>query len=661
MKLAQRIHYFNWHSDENYSRLIQVCEKYRAAMDELTLFSGYCHHGYNAIDTVEKECQILSDRISDLKKRGFRSVGINVLVTLGHIDEGYTCFEQPFTPITGFDGQQSRSCLCPVDQDFKKYISEKYILYAKTHPDFIWVDDDIKLFYNGVKFGCFCPTCIERFNHSQGTDYTRETLVTAIEVPEAIALRAAWVQDTSNKLTELFGLIKTAVQSVDNTIKLGFMTQHQGWSTYNGMSFDDWFNALDGCKGRPGEGFYEDSVPENVCTKALSTSRQASEFPTIVTDRQYEVENFPYNLFQKSIRVILDECTLAIAQGMNGVLLNTLKCNQNSRMEELDPLYNKIIARRSVWDRMNSFADGFHTRGFYPAISANYDKRRPLHDGQSFFTTYDEAPNHNVMQTYTLCHIGVPLTMDKEAAAGVILTGDLPDGFTDEELKAFFSKSVIMDGPALRAIERRGLGKYAGVRINGAASDGISEHFNMSDPINEGLLDEYRDIRVAFFGGEGFILEKLDPSVREISHLETYTGDQLGLTTSLYENSLGGRVCVLGYAAYKKVDSLSRRTQLMRICDYLTREKIPAKILDARKAAQFIRTSEDGKKILLSIINLSIDDTGETRVAIYGVKQARLLEDNGKEILLTAEHDGDYAIFTLPSTAPYDMQILLAE
>ena len=265
------------------------------------------------------------------------------------------------------------------------------------------------------------------------------------------------------------------------------------------------------------------------------------------------------------------------------------------------------------------------------------------------------------MQTYTLCHVGVPLTMDKEAAAGVILTGDLPDGFTDEELMGFLSKSVIMDGPALRAIERRGLGKYAGVRICSTASDSISEHFNMSDPINEGLLDEYRDIRVAFFGGEGYILEKLDQAVREISYLETYTGVQLGLTTTLYENCLGGRVCVLGYAAYKKVDSLSRRTQLMRICDYLTRDRMPAKILDARKAAQFIRTSEDGTKTLLSIINLSIDDTGEIQVAVYGATHARLMKDNGMDTLLTAQLDGNYGIFTLPNTAPYDMQILLAE
>ena len=661
MKLAQRIHYFNWYNNESYSRLTQVCEKYRDAMDELTLFSGYCHHGYNKIETVEKECQILAARVADLKKRGFKSVGINVLVTLGHIDEGYTCFEQPFTAITGFDGQQSRSCICPVDQDFKEYIAEKYILYSKTHPDFIWVDDDIKLFYNGVKFGCFCPTCIKRFNQSQGTDYTRETLVAAMEVPDAISLRAAWVQDTSNKLTELFALIKTAVRSVDNTIELGFMSQHQGWSTYNGMSFDDWFTALDGCKGRPGEGFYEDSIPENVCTKALSTSRQVSEYPAIVKDLQYEVENFPYYLFQKSIRIILDECTLAVAQGMNGILLNTLKCDQNAKMDELNPLYNRIIARRSIWERMDAFAGSFHTRGFYPAISSNYDKRRPLHNGQSFFTTYDEAVNHNVMQTYTLCRVGVPLTMDKAAAAGVILTGDLADGFTDKELLEFFGRSVIMDGSALRAIERRGLGKYAGVRITGTATDGITEHFNMSDPVNKGLLDEYRDIRVAFFGGEGYTLEKLDPTVREISYLETYTGVQLGLTTTLYENSLGGRVCVLGYAAYKKIDSLSRRTQLMRICDYLTRDRMPAKILDACKAAQFIRTSEDGTKTLLSIINLSIDDTGEIHVAIYGAKHARLLEDNGKESLLTAQVDGNYGIFTLPNTAPYDMQILLAE
>ena len=76
-------------------------------------------------------------------------------------------------------------------------------------------------------------------------------------------------------------------------------------------------------KGRPGEGFYDDTEPQGVYVKVLSTARQAAEYPAMVTDVQYEVENFPYHDFQKSRRITLDECTLALAAGMNGVLLNT--------------------------------------------------------------------------------------------------------------------------------------------------------------------------------------------------------------------------------------------------------------------------------------------------------------------------------------------------
>lgn len=661
MKLAQRIHYHSWLTEGAFDHLRGFLADKTGLLDELTMMTEYTHHGYRPIEEVTADADSLAVRMAALREMGFASVGVNVLDSIGHIDEGYSIYPSPFVPIVGYDGQRSKSCFCPVHTDFREYLAKKYALIAAAKPDFLWVDDDIKLFWNGVKFGCFCPACMERFGKRTGFPYTRETLVAAMEEPNNVALRAAFVQDTGDKITELLAIIREAVRKVSPGLPLGFMTQHQGWSTYNGMAYGDWFGALDACKGRPGEGFYDDSTPEQVCTKVLSTARQAAEYPVSVTDVQYEVENFPYHLFQKSRRIVLDECTLAMAAGMNSILLNTLKIEPHTNLAEHGLLYRDIALWRPTWDEMERFSRGFAARGFYPAVSSRYDRLRPLHDGQSFFTLYNETDNHNVMRTYCLAQLGIPLSMEPAGACGVILTGDLPDGYTDSELEVFFSKAVLMDGEALTALERRGLGHLAGVRRKIVDSDSVYEHFNADHPLNKGLGDEYRDVRLAFFQGSAAVLEPLTDGVQVLSELERYDGKELGPAATLYQNDLGGRVCTLGYAAFHKITSLSRRIQLNRVCRWLAEDAPPSEILSDVKAAQFVRSSPDGKRSMVTLLNLSLDDTGEVQLAVRSATRGNLILPGQDSVELIADCRGGDGVFTLPSFAAFETMVLLAE
>lgn len=658
MKIAQRIHLFQVLKDDDYEKLAQFLEEHRSCFDELTIFTGFCHHGAIPLSELRPQAEVLAKRVADLKRRGFGSVGLNVHTTFGHIDEGYECYGQPFHPMVGYRGDYAKGCFCPQHEDMRDFLREKYTMYAQTNPDFLWVDDDVKFFWNGVKFACFCPACMERFNKKMGTSYTRETLVAAMEEPDAIELRAAWVQDIRDRITELFSMIRDTVRAVSPNIRLGFQTQHQGWSTYNGMDFASWMPALDACMARPGEGTYDDKTPLTVCTKALSTARQAAEYPDCITDVQYEVEDFPnYSFLQKSRRINLDECTLTVAQGMNGVLLNSLYPDGSMNGVELGALYDDIARMRPGWDKMEVFSRGMHGVGFYPAVSTKYDQRRPLHDGQSFFTTYDEAPNHNCMQTYSLCHIGLPLTVEPEHAYGAVFTGDLPDGFTDEELLAFLGKSVIVDAGALRAFERRGLGKYLGVHCGDQSYvDSIVEHF-ADHPVNEGFVGHMRDVHPAFYGSEAVLLEPLDEKVEPISYLCGLHNERLGVAASLYENELGGRVCVLGYAAYHKIDSYARWVQMQRVASYLTKNTECTKLFQPHLAAQFVRT--DGNRTMATIINLSLDPAALT-YGIRGAVKAKLIH-GAEQREICASEQAEYGVFQLPELLPFETCTLLVD
>lgn len=656
MKIAQRIHLRQLQSEETFRSLVDFLLRHRSCFDELTLFDGFCHHGAIPMEELREVAAVMKKRIAELHKLGFSSVGINVHCTLGHIDEGYTIYGQPFQPIIGYRGDASLGCFCPENEARKAFLREKYAMYAATGADFLWVDDDVKFFWNGVKFGCFCPDCMARFNRKMGTDYTRESLVAAMEQPDAVELRAAWVQDISDRMRDLFTLVYEAVHAVNPQVQLGFQTQHQGWSTYNGMDYPVWLEALHGCKGRPGEGYYDDKTPTGFLTKALSCARQASEYPDFVTDVQYELEDFPnYSPLQKSVRINLDELTLAMAQGMNGVLVNTFPADDTVNVRELDNMYDQMAVLRTDWDKMESFARGMHGVGFYPALSSKYDQRRPLHNGQSFFTTYDEAMNHNVMRTYPLCHIGIPLTMDVDHAYGAIFTGDLPDGFTDEQLLGFLKKSVILDAEAALAFERRGLGQYLGVRVGEEVVDGIEEYF-IDHPVNEGVVGYRRDVRPAFYGTGGRLLHALCDQVQPISLLRTLKDEPLGIGASLYENELGGRVCVLGYAAYHKIDSFARLRQMRKVTAWLARTELTA-MGSTSLAAQFVRSN--GSETMATIVNLSLDVAEPSEYRILGAKTARCLY-LGQETTCTAREENGFGVFTLPRLLPFETVTLLA-
>lgn len=80
------------------------------------------------------------------------------------------------------NGETSKSCLCPSNEDFLKYVSNKYALYATTEADFICYDDDVRTQYHGIaQNGCFCQKCIDEFNKKHSTIFTRELLALALQ------------------------------------------------------------------------------------------------------------------------------------------------------------------------------------------------------------------------------------------------------------------------------------------------------------------------------------------------------------------------------------------------------------------------------------------------------------------------------------------------
>lgn len=662
MKIAQRLHYRNWREDRQFEETISFLQKYKDTVDEITLFSSNTTNGSaddaGTLDRFREDLPVMQKRIQAFKEAGFKSVGINLLITIGHIDESKEPDRPlPFPKIVGYQGDMSNSCHCPVDEDFLLFTEEKYRLCASAGPDFIWVDDDIKLFWNGVKFGCFCPECLRRFNEANDFSYTRESLVADMEVPENQTLRSLWVTDVSNRITQLLCRIGAAVRSVDPSIRLGFMTQRQSWSTYNGMDFPEWFTSLGAVMGRPGEGCYFDALPEQLLVKTFSTAQQAYEYPETVTDIQYELENFPIHSWQKSAKVAATELALAAAAGMNGVLLNN--SNEFIGLRGQERLYDSIAHKRDTWKLWLETGSDWKCGGFYPAFSRQYDQRRTMEPGESFFTTFEQQEKHDVTRCYALSHMGIPITMQRSGAWGTILTGSLSQGYTDEELKDIFRGPVIVSGDAVRELARRGFEQHLGVRYLGSGSLGLHEEINIADAINSALLDiPVRDVHPCFWPAGGDWFEAIADNVRIVSFMKTQEGELLGAATTLYENSLGGRVCVLGYAPFHMQNDLPRFLQMSGIIQWLVGKRQSVCLMTPGKTALFVREGEDG--LGCAVLNLTMDDQTSTEISVIGDVNGWLCTTEGKKKLKSRKIDGR-SVFDLGASEPWEVQFFVAK
>ena len=93
-------------------------------------------------------------------------VGINVLCTLGHTEDGGAVNKKAqLQYMVNWDNVESGSCLCPADDRVIEYIKRKYTIYAGVGADHVWSDDDVRIENHGVvRDICFCPCCVEKFN-----------------------------------------------------------------------------------------------------------------------------------------------------------------------------------------------------------------------------------------------------------------------------------------------------------------------------------------------------------------------------------------------------------------------------------------------------------------------------------------------------------------
>ncbi len=657
LTLSWRISLPQWETDDAFAKLLALLNEHESVVDEVCLFETITHHLYIPLDDFARRMDLAAKRLDALRQAGIPAVGINVLCTIGHINEAWdTMPPLPFQAMVGHDGSASTGCACPNTPEMRAYVRAKYELVAKVRPDFIWVDDDIRMHHHGVVWGCFCPTCLAQFAERAGEVFAREALVQAFDDPAAGRIRGLWVEQNIATIESLLADVKAAVHRIDPQIKLGKMSCGAEWTTYSGQAFDRWFIALGASKARPGGGFYEDSRPMEMVPKALSCGRQRTILPDGIADRQYELENFPYQRLKKSATAVVNECSLAPAYGLNGIAFNMLGMTPN--FENSLSWMAVLPSVRPLWEAWVAHTVDLPTAGLWPAWSSQLMARRTVQPGEKWL---DWAPRHNVNQPNVLGEIGLPLAADAPGC-GTVLCGRVAEAFTDGELTTMLSGGVLMDSIALEVLTERGLDHLTGVRLAQRLNNGLRERFT-DDMLNGTASDEVRDARIEFWGdatGMGDVLEPLSADVRVLTTIEDYFSRPVGPGMTAFENELGGRVVVMGYAPWIFLHSIGKRLQLQNVADWISRDSLPVRVEETVPLVSVVRLSADRKRGAVMLLNAGMDPIPEATVHLrFQATEARLMAPGQPCTALPAEPVTDGHLVALRNVEPWGMRMVL--
>jgi hypothetical protein len=542
---------------------------------------------------------------SETKRLGYKT-GINVLTTLGHHAEVPDPEMAGMDSLIRSDGSVNHGALCPTSEKTLAHIKEIYRLAGHTGVDIVYSDDDLS--YN---CSCYCNGCLEKFG-----SLNREELIRAFTSDDydvRKSHRERWLAFYREKLNAIYRIIEEAVHSVNPGAAIGFMCCNSGG---DGSGMDEWAEISRGAGGevlcRPGGGLYADTIPERVMEKANRIGLQMRYLPDWA-GAQAEIECFPVQSLGKGVRFSTFEALTYIASGCTGTAWSMAAPSSECGPEEAERFFALAEKLRPFAERLTQTFCRNGSRG----VCSYWDRASAANPGAKEW-------NAEIVCETKLYNIGLPVCYNPENACVFLLNGQMAASLSEGQLEALLKKAVFMDAEAVGVLSCRGLGAYTGFDKAEGYTKNVREEILPNSLYGE-LAGCIRNIHLEFsinghseFGKKAapvYSLVKAAPGAEFTSKLTDYLGKDCGYGGGIFENELGGRVYVGGYAAFDWCYTGPRVRELKTLFRWLSRGSMGAYIKSWEKIALWNRRTVDGGWGV-TLANISLDPVCNLEVAL---------------------------------------------
>lgn len=562
-----------------------------------------------------------------LRGSGLR-VGILIQSSLSHGDKGGTLTDAGFQTIVASDGAVTVR-MCPLDPGFVRYLCDAVATLCKCAPDFLIVDDDFRLSLNA--FGCFCPLHLERLRARTGVVHTRETLMDLLQREDAGSREVGehWNAVLQESLVDLAQAMRAEIDAIDPAIPCDYSTYVGEFRFARAIA-----QALAGrtapCVHVNDAWYLENSwysslgykfVPKRLTHTAMQVAALAG-IPEILT----EADTYFHNPHALSARSLHAQLVATLLNGVTGAKLWI------TVMNECEPAGGRgyrasLAAHRGLYDRLQRLLRGVRWLG--PATPLPASPRSNWNP-----VVWEKQGRQVNWAGDILGRLGIPAGIGGEDAAVVMLWGREVDGFSDDEVRSFLRRGVLLDGEAAELLCRRGWGGLLGVDVDHPSWRVSGERYT-EHPLNGGLAG--RHARPVHYRLQSRRLAPRGDRVAVLSWLfrtpwiTSPDEERMGPGLTLFENELGGRVAV--YAATEPELFLmneSRKVQLVAVLGALARE--PLRVV-AHGADVYVRhgavAAAQGGGELVAVFNLNPDPLPALTLQVAGPPVAAIARLGG--------------------------------
>ena len=628
-----------WSFDQNLRELITVLPRYGVDEVIIKVDTEEFTHGQPPLEWVRDYQSNLFRIKKEMKKIGIR-FSINPWITVGHNDRGRDDRKNlpGLRTIVGHDNTRCTCCACPLSKVWRDNVAAVWSLYAETDPHVIWIEDDIRTFnHSPVSYGCFCSEHMRRFSKRIGSKVTRRELVAALLKPgKPHPWRAEFLDMQAEIMIETVGFLARVVHRTAPQTSLGLMSSGPRTHCLEGRRWLDFAASMaDGrpLYSRPPMGNYSEASLRGFYYShdSIKITRHCLPPETI---EQTEVENVPFTRYANSATFTFVEMAISFAYGSDGVTMNLFD-HAGTPMEQ-EQEFGRMLAAKKPF--LEGLARRARQPGVYRGVQLLYHERESYHKRLGKGADYGALGADGSATMTMLESHGLPTTYEQSDV--VASSGQQLRAFSDDEIRALFSRGLLLDATAARVLHERGFGPQIGLKsikpprhLDALGAFAAEEFFNKKFG---GAEKSFLTLTLPDLGGRPHLsLVETLPGIEEISRIVDPDAPPHHLSMYAFENDLGGRVVVhlfdLTSAYGVAFNHPFRAAQLQGAVRWLGRGKVPLLARGGVYPLAFRKDCED--QTLLGLFNLTLDPWPHVEFELADrrkVKKLELLSPGGR-------------------------------
>lgn len=662
--ISYRIPVSIWDNDEAFEKLFRYFAENKCA-EEFAFFTND-NHTPPPLDLIIPRLERLAKRIKFVQNMGFRA-GVNQLCTLGHATENVGFSAQGGRLFTNINGAKCPGNFCPTDLTWREnYIKIVYQKIASMSPDFIWVDDDLRLLGHSSPWdiGCFCDECLERVGNFLGFSGTREELIAFFEIDDTKLQRERrehFIKYNRELMNELASFIERVVHLENPKVIIG---QMDCYSSYCGLDYSGRVAAFSGPDKtevwwRPGGGFYNDFTPRELIKKANMLGITVAMLPDSVRVIEAELESFNYQRADKSKFFTALEGQLYASCGCTGVAYNLFGDRRSTNLVEATPWLEALTDSRDFLDTIVKGNQRVHTVGMFNGMNENAFLANNYQLDNFLSMPRDDRKSSITSQ---LPLLGLPIAFTAQDAQLYVINCNAVVAMSDEEILTMLGRGVYLDGEALEVLQYRGFGKYTGFEIIEKIYEDAIEEL-VDHRLNPAGECRIRNARQSFWREAAYSLRPLTAQSQVLARLINYTDQEIGCCTmGAFENELGGRIVVATYYPWWSMGYPFKVAQIKNIMRYLSFDSLSAYTLGVEPIAIWVRDFPDNH-CKISLLNSSMDTVDKLQLLVKTSHTELLLNrlNSRTELVKSIKVDGTYQLFELPLLSAWELVYLTTE